>query len=79
MMGSRRRTEGRPYQRLAGRVVFAGSLLVFLIIGIVLVGDFSAQWWILLVPIGLLVGPVMAAGREARRAPDGHHETMPWS
>lgn len=78
-MSSRRRTDGRPYQRLAGRAVFAGSLLVFLIIGIVLVGDFSAQWWILLVPIGLLVGPVMAARREVRQAPDGQHETMPWS
>lgn len=78
MMG-RRRTDGRPYQRLAGRVAFAGSLLVFLIIGIVLVGNFSAQWWILLVPIGLLVGPVMAARREVRRSPDGRPETMPWS
>lgn len=64
---------------MLGRAVFAGSLLLFLIIGIAMVGDFSAQWWVLLLPVLLLVGPGLAVRREAypgaddapRRASDG--------
>lgn len=63
-------------QRLLGRAVFAGSLLLFLIIGVAMVGDFSAQWWLLLLPVLLLVGPALAVRREAyREAGDGRRST----
>ncbi len=78
-MGSRRRSGLSPYQRLATRAVFAVSLLFFLVLGIVIVGDFTAQWWVLLIPVALLVGPVLAARREARGERNGPQDGMPWS
>ncbi|MEJ7772266.1 MAG: hypothetical protein WKF51_10215 [Geodermatophilaceae bacterium] len=73
-----RRTGRSASQRLMGRAVFAVSLLVFLVIGIVLVGDFSAQWWALLFPVALLVGPLLAVRREAGRRSGGDQQTDPW-
>jgi len=72
-----RRRRQRPIQRLRTRAAFAVSLLVFLFTGIVLVGDFSAQWWLLLFPIALLAGPVLAVLREAGGRPSGDRQTTP--
>ncbi len=78
-MSPPRRSAGRsPQQRLLGRALFVGSLLVFLVIGIVLVGDFSAQWWVLLFPAALLVGPVLAVRREAGGRPSDDQQDTPW-
>jgi len=66
-----------PSERLRARSVFAVSLLIFLVIGILLVGDLSAQWWLLLLPVALLLGPAMALRREAGRRPGGDQETTP--
>lgn len=75
-----RRRDGRtPYQRLGARAVCSGSLLAFLIIGIVLVGDFSIQWWLLLLPVLLLLRPALAVRREAGRHPSGDEQTTPWA
>ncbi len=66
-MNFSRRGAPSPAQRLRARAVFAVPLLVFLILGMVMVGDFAAQWWLLLLPVALLVGPVRAVRRETRR------------
>lgn len=73
-----RRSGGSANQRLLARAAFALPLLAFLILGIVVVGDFSAQWWLLLLPVGLLVGPVLAVRREAGRDLGSGRETNPW-
>lgn len=70
-----RRSDG---ERLRGRVVFAGSLLVFLLIGIVLVGDFALQWWLLVLPVALLVGPLLAVRRANDRDPGNGQDPKPW-
>ncbi|MDQ3735669.1 MAG: hypothetical protein M3400_17010 [Actinomycetota bacterium] len=62
-------------QRLGARAVFAGSLLIFLVVGIVLVGDFSAQWWLLIFPVAVLVGPVLDVIRESGQRRDPGWET----
>jgi len=67
----RRRT---PLERVRARWVFAISLLIFLVMGIVLVGAFSAQWWLLLLPVALLLGPAWALRREAGRQPGGDQQ-----
>jgi len=53
-------------------------LLVFLIIGMSLVGDFSAQWWLLLLPVALLTGPVLALRGEAGREPRDGQSANTW-
>ncbi|MGI8626226.1 MAG: hypothetical protein ACR2J5_06595 [Geodermatophilaceae bacterium] len=68
-----------PPERLRARSVFVAALLVFLIIGIALVGDFADQWWLLLLPVALLVGPALALRGEDGRQPNGHQETLPGS
>lgn len=73
-----RRTRRSPYGRLRDRAVFAVALLAFLVLGIVVVGDLSAQWWVLLLPVALLVGPVLAVRREAGGQPDDDHQNKPW-
>ncbi len=73
-----RRTRKSPYARLRDRAVFAVALLAFLVLGIVVVGDMSAQWWVLLLPVALLVGPVVAVRREAGRPPSGGQERNHW-
>lgn len=74
-----RRNQGRSaLQRLAVRAVFAGSLLVFLTLGIILVGDFSAQWWLLLAPVAVLLGPALALRQEAGQQSRGDQQTTPW-
>jgi len=66
-----------PHERLRTRSVFALSLLVFLIIGIVLVGDFSAQWFLLLAPVAVLLGPLWSVWREANEQSRGDQHTTP--
>ncbi|CAN5301966.1 hypothetical protein BH24ACT9_BH24ACT9_17290 [soil metagenome] len=75
---SRTRSGRSPAQRLGSRAVFAVSLLVFLIIGMSLVGDFSAQWWLLLLPVALLTGPVLALRGEAGREPRDGQSANTW-
>lgn len=65
-------------ERLRGRLVFAGALLVFLLIGIVLVGDFALQWWLLVLPVALLVGSLLAVRRANGRDPGYGQETKRW-
>ncbi len=73
------RSRRSPGQRLAARAAFAVPLLFFLIMGIVLVGDFSAQWWLLILPGALLAGPLLALHRPAAgRDPDDGHPANPW-
>lgn len=79
MSFTRRGTTRTAVQRLLARAMFAVPLLGFLILGIVLVGDFSAQWWVLLVPVVLMIGPVLAVRREARTQPTAGGETTPWA
>lgn len=79
MRSARAGTGRSAAQRLLSRAAFAVPLLGFLILGIVLVGDFSAQWWVLLLPVALLVGPALVLRRETRKPSTGSEETRPWS
>ncbi len=73
-----RRSRRSLNQRLLARAAFAVPLLLFLILGIVLVGDFSAQWWLLLLPVALLAGPLLALRRQSGRDPDGDQSANVW-
>jgi len=73
-----RRTRKSPYARLRDRAVFAVALLAFLVLGIVVVGDMSAQWWVLLLPVALLVGPVLAVRRETGKPSNDDQQNKPW-
>jgi len=67
-----------PAERLAGRAVFAVALLAFLIIGIAVVGEFSKQWWLLILPVGLLGGSVLAAVRPGHTEGGAAARGRPW-
>ncbi|MDQ4038493.1 MAG: hypothetical protein M3313_09125 [Actinomycetota bacterium] len=68
-----------PSERLRARSVFAAALLLFLIIGIARVGDFADQWWLLLLPVALFLGPARALRRPDGQQPQGQQDSTPWS
>ncbi len=70
MSRNRGRQSRSAPERLVARAAFAVPLLVFLVIGIAWVGDFSAQWWLLLLPVALLVQPAIAVFRDGGRPRD---------
>jgi len=77
-VNSARRSRRSPNQRLRARTAFAVPLLLFLILGIVLVGDFSAQWWVLILPVALLAGPLLALRRQSGRDPGDDQSANLW-
>lgn len=58
-------------RRLIDRATFAGALLVFLVIGILWVGDLATQWWLLAIPVLICAGPVRAWVRQRGTHGDG--------
>ena len=78
LAGRSRRGRRSPGQRLVARAAFAVPLLLFLILGIVLVGAFSAQWWLLILPVALLAGPLLALRRQSSWEPDDDPSANAW-
>src|SRR5262245_22116767 len=65
--------------RLLRRAVFVAAVELLTAAGLVAVADIAAQWWALLPPLLLLIGPAVAparAGRRVERAAATGHLTI---
>ncbi len=62
------------WRPVAKRAAFVAAVDALTLLGLVLVGDPLTQWWALLVPLVLLVGPVFRLVRSrSLRAPSAGH------
>lgn len=54
------------WQPARDRAVFVGLVVLLTVIGVVFTGDLVKEWWVPLVPLVLLTGPVSRPGRVRR-------------